>query len=582
MTPTLLPTAGSAETRRALRELARPYRARIAITLLVLVAGTAAGVVVPPVLGRIVDVVSDGQPPSAITVPALILLGLAIVQGTLTALGTALLARVGEPMLATMRERVMKRVLSLPLGQVERAGRGDLLARVGDDVGVIAEAVRNALPALASSALTIALTVVGLAVLDWRLALAGLCAVPIQVLTLRWYLRVSTPIYAAERTAGSGRAQQLVESIGGVATVRAYGLSDEHEGRIAARSRDAMAFALRTVRLQTRFFAQLNGAEWVGTTAILVAGFLLVRDGTVSVGEATAAALYFVRLFDPINELLGLFDEAQAAGAGLARLVGITTLPAPAEPDVPAVPRDGSVRVSDVTHAYLAGRDVLHDITIEIAPGERVALVGISGAGKTTLAKLIAGIHEPTSGTILLGGMRIDELGPAATRRAVGLITQEVHVFAGPLAEDLRIVRPDATDDELWQALELAGAHVWAKGLPEGLQTIVGDGGHRLGAAQAQQLALARLSLADPPVAILDEATADAGSAGARTLEAAAARVLEGRTALIVAHRLTQAASADRIIVLDAGRLRETGTHADLIGAGGPYAELWAAWSDAR
>lgn len=580
--PELLPTASAAETRRAVGALARPYRLRAATTLLVLAGGTATAMVIPPVLGRIVDLVADGRSPSAITAPVLLLLAVTIVQGVLTALGTSMIARVGEPMLATMRERVMERVLSLPLGQVERAGRGDLLARVGDDVGVIADAVRKALPALASSTLTIGLTVVGLVILDPQLAIAGLCAVPIQLLTLRWYLRASTPVYAAERAAGSGRAQQLLESIGGVATVRAYGLSKEHTARIAARSRDAMELALRTVRLQTRFFSQLNGAEWIGTTAILVAGFVLVRDGSVSVGEATAAALYFVRLFDPINVLLALFDEAQAASAGLARLVGITRLPAPAEPDMPAVPRDGAICVSDVTHAYVDGRDVLSDISIDIASGERVALVGVSGAGKTTLAKLIAGVQEPTGGTIMLGGARIDQLGPAATRRTVGLITQEVHVFAGSLADDLRLVRPDAADGELWQALGRAGARAWAQALPDGLQTIVGDGGHRLSAAQAQQLALARLALADPPVAILDEATADAGSAGARELEAAAAHVLEGRTALVVAHRLTQAASADRILVLESGRLRETGTHDELIAAGGAYAELWAAWSDAR
>ncbi|MEA2137665.1 MAG: ATP-binding cassette, subfamily bacterial, partial [Solirubrobacteraceae bacterium] len=266
----LLPTAGAADTRRAVRELARPYRGRAAATLVVLVAGSAAGMAVPPLLGLIVDRVADGRAPAAITQPALALLVLTIVQATLTAFGTAMIARLGEPMLATLRERVVRRALSLPLEQVERAGRGDLLARVGDDVGAVADAVRNALPALASSALTIGLTVVGLAVIDWRLALAGLCAVPVQALTLRWYLRTSTPVYAAERAAGSGRAQQLLESIGGAATVRAYGLGDDHGARIAARSHDAMALALRTVRLQTRFFAQLNGAEWLGTTAILL------------------------------------------------------------------------------------------------------------------------------------------------------------------------------------------------------------------------------------------------------------------------------------------------------------------------
>jgi ATP-binding cassette subfamily C protein len=578
----LLPTAGAADTRRAVRELARPYRGRAAATLVVLVAGSAAGMAVPPLLGLIVDRVADGRAPAAITQPALALLVLTIVQATLTAFGTAMIARLGEPMLATLRERVVRRALSLPLEQVERAGRGDLLARVGDDVGAVADAVRNALPALASSALTIGLTVVGLAVIDWRLALAGLCAVPVQALTLRWYLRTSTPVYAAERAAGSGRAQQLLESIGGAATVRAYGLGDDHGARIAARSHDAMALALRTVRLQTRFFAQLNGAEWLGTTAILLVGFLLVRDGAVSVGEATAAALYFVRLFDPLNTLLGLFDEAQGAAAGLARLVGIVGLPEPREPDAPPLPRDASVRATGLRHAYAPGREVLCGVSIDIAAGEHVALVGVSGAGKTTLAKLITGLHQPTAGEIFIGGASIADLGPTVTRRTVGLVTQEVHVFAGPLADDLRLACPGASDDELWEALERAGAAGWARALPERLDTVVGHGGHRLDAAQAQQLALARLALADPPIAILDEATAEAGSAGARELEASAARVLAGRTAIVVAHRLTQAASADRVLVLDQGILCEAGTHDELAGAGGRYAELWDAWDQAR
>jgi ATP-binding cassette, subfamily C, bacterial len=320
----------------------------------------------------------------------------------------------------------------------------------------------------------------------------------------------------------------------------------------------------------------------MGTTAVLVAGFVLVRDGTLSVGEATAAALYFVRLFDPFNSLLGLIDDAQVAGAGLARLVGVLELAPPSEPDVPAEPRDASVAVAGVSHAYVEGHDVLRGIDVQIAPGERVALVGISGAGKTTLANLVAGVHTPGRGEVLLGGRPIAELGPAATSRIVGLVSQDVHVFAGPLADDLRLARPSAGDDELWTALAQAGAEHWVRALPDGLDTIVGDGGHRLGAAQAQQVALARLALADPPIAILDEATAEAGSAGARELDAAAARVLDDRTALVVAHRLTQAADADRVIVLEHGELRESGTHDELLDAGGVYAALWHAWTSAR
>ncbi|GGJ80452.1 multidrug ABC transporter permease [Pilimelia anulata] len=604
-TADLLPTADGRAAGRAVGRLLRAHRRLAAGALLALVAGTGVYLLAAPLLGRIVDLVAGGGDPGRLTGYVVALLGVAAGQGLLGAWGLSLVARLGESMLAGLRERFVARALYLPMDRLERAGSGDLTARVTEDVRVVATAVREAFPELTRAVLTIALTMVSLGVLDWRFLAAALLAAPVQVLTVRWYTGRAVPLYAAQRVAAGARQHQLLDTVGGAATVRAFRLHDRHLARVDERSRAALDLALRAVRLQTRFWFRLNTAEFVGLTAVLLAGFWLVGAGEVTLGAATAAALYFHGLFNPITTALGLADEAQSAAASLARLVGVADLPPPAgraPAGAAAGPRAaapgaaagadgpgaagsggsaagaGAVRVAGVGYAYVAGHPVLAGVDLDVAPGETVALVGASGAGKSTLAKLIAGVHGPTAGTVAVGGV-----DPAADPgRAVVLVTQEVHVFAGTLADDLRLADPAADDDALLGALAAVGALGWASALPDGLGTVVGDGGHELTATQAQQVALARLALADPPVAVLDEATAEAGSAGARELEAAADTVLAGRTAVVVAHRLSQAAAADRIVVLDAGAVVESGTHDALLSADGAYARLWGTWSGQR
>ncbi|MGH9247801.1 MAG: ABC transporter ATP-binding protein [Acidimicrobiales bacterium] len=572
----LLPVAGGRETWRHVSAVLGPRRRVLAAAGAMFVARAGAGLVGPAVLGRLVDLVVEGRSADAMTGPVLVLLAAAIAEGAFVWAGPAVAAGAVEPALADLREAVVDRTLHLPITEVERAGTGDVVAPVDGDVAVVTEAVRQGAPELAAATLTIGATVIGLLLLDWRLALAGLVAVPLQCVAVRWYLPRSRPVYAAQRISEGARSQQLLETMGAADTVRALRRRDAHVGLVRARSDDARGLTLRATWLSTRFFGRLNVAEALGLTAILTTGALLIRADAVTVGEVTAASLYFQRVFDPVNTALWLLDEVQSAGAALARLVGVARLPAAPEP-----PERRStavaVAIDGVSFSYSQGHELLRGLSLEIAPGERVAVVGASGAGKSTLAKLVAGMLVPDRGAILVGGRAVRPEDPD-----VVLVTQEVHVFAGRLEDDLRLGRPGATDEQLWASLATVGADAWVGRLPQGLTTIVGDGGERLTALQAQQLALARLVLADPPVAILDEATAEAGSAGARDLEGAARAATEGRTSLVIAHRLTQAVDADRIVVLEAGRMIEIGNHADLVATGGTYAHLWEAWSHQR
>ncbi|WP_418058506.1 ABC transporter ATP-binding protein [Pimelobacter simplex] len=566
---------------RELRRILRPRAGLAAAAVVMMVVAAVAGIAVPVVIGRVVDrVLAPGADGGTLTGPVLALVALAALAGVAGLVAELLIAQVGEPAVAELREDVLDHALHLDYGVVEDSGTGDLLARVSQDVRALAEVVRAVLSRFGGAAVTLVLSVVGLAFVDYRFALAALVAVPIQLWATRAYLRLAGPTYRRLATAEGAEVQQILESVQASGTVRAFGLGERHRGIIRERALATRSLRLDAVVMRTTFFQRLNLAEYVGTSAILVVGGWLVTRDAVTAGDATAAALMFIRLFNPINIVLALLEEVQSAAAGLGRLVGVLEAPrrvVPAGSDVPV--QDRSVRFAGVGFGYHPDHPVLHEVAFEVAPGERLAVVGASGAGKSTLGALVTGLRLPTTGAVWLGGATTAELPPEVLRHSAALITQDVHLFRGSLSDDLRLAAPQASDDELSAALDLVGALGWATALPEGLDTTIGAGGHALTALQAQEVALARLVLADPPVVVLDEATAEAGSAGARQLEGAIERATAGRTTIIVAHRLSQAARCDRVAVMEHGRLVELDTPDALRAAGGPFARLWAAWA---
>lgn len=604
--PERLPVASGRTTGRDLLARCRRYPGTAAAAVLVALAASACGLVAPWTLGLLVDTIDQvrGGPATAGAAPlgaaslgadhtsadglapvlpmVAAMAGAAVAAGVLTWIGGVLIARLGERVLADLREDLVDRAVRIPPTTLERIGPGDLLTRTGDDVALVAGAFTGLIPLVVAALFTLALTLVGLGLLDWRLAVAGATALPVYVVALRWYLPRAATRYAQARAAVSDRSQTMLGSLSGLPTVRAYGVHEPHLTAVRSGSQRALDLSNGVFRMFSGWAGWMNRAECLGLSAVLIMGFLLVRADIVTIGATTAAALYFHRLFNPLALLMLTFDDVQEAGVALARLVGVTRMPTAPVPDEPAVPADGSIELLDLTHRYGDGPPVLHGVTLRLAPGERVALVGASGAGKTTVAAIATGLIRPTGGEAIVGGVPLGRVPGDEIARHVALVSQEVHVFAGTVRDNVALAVPatEPVDEERVRAAVAAvGLSGWVSALPDGLDTVIGETAHPVSPAAAQQIALARVLLMDPPIVVLDEATAEAGSAGARELEAAAQAVIRGRTALVVAHRLTQAAAADRIVVLDRGAVVEQGSHDDLRRSGGRYAQLWADWT---
>ena len=577
------PVASGRRTWQAVRESLNLSRTALASGVAVLVVACLVGFVAPVALGRLVDVVSARGTDGDVVALVVVMAVAAVIGGALNGLAYSLTAGVMETGLARLRERMVRRALTLPWSVVERAGTGDLVSRASNDVRQVADTGPRVVNALTTALLTIGLTIVAMAGVNPWFALALLLILPVHVVTVRWYQRTVPDLYVSERAAEAESSRALLSGLRGHDTVLAYGLNYQHIAGVATTSWATAEWSIRARRMVNRFFSRLNFAEFLGMAALLLTGFWLVRRDAATIGEATTAVLFFLRLFNPINQLLFVVDDMQSAAASLSRIVGVidvpgvrdedpeSTSPTPAEAADPADHTGTApVLVRDLTFHYEGGPDVLHRIDLTLAPGEEVALVGTTGAGKSTLAGLICGLHEPVDGEVSVAAAPV-------------LLTQETHVFNASLRENLTLVRPEASDEGVLAACRRVGADTGlVQMLPDGLDTPVGAGGLLLTGQQTQLLALARLVLLDPTVAVLDEATAEAGSSAADQLDAAAAAALSGRTALVVAHRLSQAARTDRVVVLEHGRIVEEGTHADLAAGTGRYAELWRAWTRHR
>jgi ABC-type multidrug transport system fused ATPase/permease subunit len=574
----ILPVANAADVRRYARRLMRRYPRDLWGSLVLHALAAISGLVAPWLIGNLVEDVEQGTTTAHIDTIVIVVGVFLLAQTLLTRWARYQSFKLGEKVLADLREDFVDNALDLPVGTVERAGTGDLLTRTSRDVEALGWSVRFAVPETIIAAVTAIFTVGAVLLVGVWVLVPLLLGVPVLWLGTRWYLARAKAGYLRENASYAEINATLAETVEGARTVEALQLGERRRRRMDADIRESYLAERYTLHLRTVWFPIVEIGYLVPTVATLLFGGWLYSQGHTSLASVTAATLYVQQLIDPVDRLISWLDEFQVGGASLARLLGVAQVPDDRE--VSGREPDGDeIRADDVRFSYLDGRDVLHGVDLDLQPGERLAMVGPSGAGKSTLGRLLAGIHPPRTGSVTVGDVGLTELPLDDLRGHVALVTQEHHVFVGTLRDNLALASDGiATDERLQAALEAVDAWEWVEDLPDGLDTVVGSGGHRLTDAQAQQLALARLVLADPHTLVLDEATSLIDPRAARHLERSLGAVLSGRTVVAIAHRLHTAHDADRVAVVEDGVISEIGSHDDLVESDGSYAALWESW----
>jgi ATP-binding cassette, subfamily B, bacterial len=577
-------------SRRLLRSLLRPHRSPMIVAVVLLLIQNAAGMAGPYLVKLGID---RGIPPlvrapgsARVLIAVAVAFGVATLVEYLTKRGfLAISGRIGQAVLLDLRQRVYDHFQRLSVSFHERYTSGRVVARLTSDVDSIAELTDGGLDDLVLAGLSV-LSVAGILLwLDWPLALVTMASFPFLLGLSRWFQRASARAYRRTRETIALVIVHFVESLGGIRAVQAFRRERRNDEIFAAVNENYREASLKAQRLIATYSPGIKIIGNVAIAVVLTYGGYRALHGQTQVGVLAAFLLYLRRFFEPMQELSQFYNSLQSATAALEKLSGVLeeapAVPEPVQPvPLPDLGHRGEVTFSSVTFGYRTDRPVLHTLDLRIPAGQTVALVGATGAGKSTIAKLVARFYDPTDGSVRLDGVDLRDLAEDELRRAVVMVTQENYLFSGTVAENIGFGRPTAARSEIEAAAAAIGADKFIRELPEGYETDVRKRGGRLSAGQRQLVAFARAFLADPAVLILDEATSSLDIPSERLVQRALRTILADRTALVIAHRLSTVEIADRVLVLEQGRVVEDGPPATLIRDGGRYADLHTQWRD--